>query len=234
MVIIIISILIDIAPTIVVAPQSQNVEYGNTVYMTCAAHIGTENQVSGSLQSGTAFVWLGPDSQPINDSQIVTDTSTQSGRVFVRSVLTVCNFARENAGRYTCVVANDIGSENRTWTATFPATPTLPQLAAVSSYESVTYGHTVYITCAVYGYPQPQISWTLNGTALDTASTTVTTNTITVNNLNVTQSVVRVCGFRSTNVGLYLCSATNGVGTTLGYVNVIPEGKVSSPITDRL
>ena len=207
------------------APQNQNVEYGNTVYMTCAAHLGTQAQVSTALQTATTFMWLGPDSQPIDASQVTTDITTSNGRVFARSILTVCNFATANTGQYRCIVSNANGNENRTWSMTFPETPVIPQLAVISAYESVTYGHTVYFTCAMYGYPQPEISWTLNDSPLETTSTTVTTSTLTINNVNVTYSVVRVCNFRSSNVGLYLCSGTNGVGTGLGYVRVIPEGK---------
>ena len=192
--------------------------------MTCAAYVGTENQNAGSL--ATTFTWLGPDSLALDSSQVSTDTSTQNGLVFVRSVLRVCNFGMQNAGQYTCRVSNSNGNDNRTWAVTFPQTPVVPQLAAISGYESVTYGHTVYLACAMYGYPQPQISWTRDNALLDQATTTVTTTYITVGSINITQSVVRVCGFQSANMGTYLCTATNQLGTTLGYVKVISEGKI--------
>ena len=190
--------------------------------MTCAAHVGTVNQNAGSIT--TTFTWLGPDAQPIDSSQVTTDISTQSGRVFVRSVMRVCNFDGDDAGQYTCRVSNANGNENRTWTVSFPQTPVTPQLAAISAYDYVTYGNSVYMACAMYGYPQPQITWTRDNTALDTISTTVTTSYVAVNGVNVTQSVVRVCGFQSANTGLYQCTATNTLGSTNGYVKVISEG----------
>ena len=193
--------------------------------MTCAAYVGTVGQNAGTLT--TTFTWLGPDSQAISDSsvfQTYTDTSTQSGRVFVRSVLKICNFVTQNAGQYTCRVQNANGNDNRTWTTTFPETPVLPQLAAISTYESVTSGNSVYLACAMYGYPQPQISWTKDGAALDTLSTTVTTTYYTANNLNITQSVVRVCGFQNANIGLYQCVGTNTLGTSIGYTKITLEG----------
>jgi hypothetical protein len=214
-----------IAPTIVVAPQNNQVEVGNTVFMSCAAYVGTQAQGADSI--ATTFMWLGPDSTAISSStemEVLTDTSIQSGRVFVRSILKVCRFTQENAGRYTCRVSNANGVENRTWTTIFPQTPSTLQLAAVSAYDSVTLGKTVYFACAMYGYPQPQISWTKDGAALP-SSATVTTNVITINNLNVTQSVVRVCGFQGANIGLYQCLGTNSLGNALGYVQITPEGK---------
>ena len=212
-------------PTIVVAPQDHTVEYSRTVFMTCAAHVGTVNQNAGTLS--TTFTWFGPNSQPINDSttfQTFTDMSTQSGRVFVRSVLKICSFGQQNAGQYTCRVQNSNGNENRTWTTSFADTPVIPQLAAVSAYEGVTRGRSIYFTCAMYGYPQPEISWTRDDTPLDTLSTTVSTTYITVNNINITWSVVRVCGFQIANNGLYQCAGRNALGTSVGYTKVILEG----------
>ena len=193
--------------------------------MTCAAHVGTVRQNAGTLT--TTFSWFGPDSQAINDSttfQIFTDTSTQSGRVFVRSILKICSFGRQNAGQYTCRVQNVNGNENRTWTTSFPDTPVIPQLAAVSSYEGVTSGRSVYFACAMYGYPQPEITWTRDDNPLDTISTTVNTTYITISNINITWSVVRVCGFQSANNGLYQCAGTNALGTSVGYTKVVLEG----------
>ena len=216
---------LHLAPTIVVAPQNHQVEVGNTVFMSCAAYVGTQSQSADSLT--TTFTWFGPDSTAISSStemEVLTDTSIQSGRVFVRSILKICRFTQRNTGRYTCRVSNANGNENRTWTTIFPQTPSTPQLAAVSGYDSVTLGKTVYFACAMYGYPQPQISWTKDGAALP-PSATITTNVITINNLNVTQSVVRICGFQSANVGLYQCIGTNTLGNALGYVQVTPEGE---------
>ena len=193
--------------------------------MPCAAYVGTQAQGADSLT--TTFTWFGPDSTAISSStemEVLTDTSIQSGRVFVRSILKICRFSQQNAGRYTCRVSNANGNENRTWTAIFPQTPSIPQLAAVSAYDSVTLGKTVYFACAMYGYPQPQISWTKDNAALP-SSATVITNTVTINNLNVTRSVVRICGFQSANIGLYQCTGTNILGNALGFVQVTPEGK---------
>lgn len=188
--------------------------------MTCAAHVGTQSQNAASLT--TMLTWMGPD---INSSEVFTDTSTQSGRVFVRSILKICNFDEDDSGQYTCIVRNSNGMENRTWTVTFPEEPVLPQLAAVSQYDSVTYGHTIYMACAMYGYPQPEITWTRDNTVLDPVSTTVNTTYVTINRVNFTQSYIRICNFQAANVGLYMCTATNRVGTSYGYVNIIPEGK---------
>ena len=193
--------------------------------MSCAAYVGTQNQNADSLT--TSFTWYGPDSTAISDSaqvQVLTDTSIQSGRVFVRSILKICGFSQNDAGRYTCRVSNANGNENRTWTATFPQTPVTPQLAAISSYDSVTFGNTVYMACAMYGYPQPQITWTKDNAALP-ASATVTTTYVSVNNINITRSVVRICGFQSTSTGLYQCIGTNMLGNNIGFIQVSPEGK---------
>ena len=193
--------------------------------MSCAAYVGTQSQGADSLT--TTFTWFGPDSTAITSStemEVLTDTSIQSGRVFVRSILKVCRFVQQNAGRYTCRVSNANGNENRTWTTIFPQTPLTPQLAAISAYDGVNLGNTIYMACAMYGYPAPQITWTKDNTDLP-ATATVTTNTITINNLNVTTSVVRVCGIQSASLGLYQCIGTNFLGNGLAYIRITAEGK---------
>ena len=221
------SIKFSTAPTIVVAPQNHKVEIGNTIFMSCVAHIGTLEQDTDMLT--TIFTWWGPNNQVLTDSdevQYFNDTSTQGGRVFVRSILKICRFRENNAGQYICRVDNENGNENRTWTTTFPQTPLVPQLAAVSSYEDVNNGNTVYMACAVYGYPQPEITWTRNDEVIDAASSTVATTIVTINNANFTQSILRVCGFQAANSGLYKCNGSSLLGNTIGYMKVALEGKL--------
>ena len=147
------------APTIVVVPQNHKVEIGNTVFMSCAAYIGTHEQDTDTLT--TTFTWWGPNNQLLTDSdevQFFNDASLQGGRIFVRSILKMCHFRENNVGQYICRVDNENGNENHTWTMTFSQTPLSPQLAAVSSYDDITNGNSVYMACAVYGYPLPQIT----------------------------------------------------------------------------
>ena len=195
--------------------------------MTCAAYVGTQAQNADTLT--TTFTWWGPNSdQPLTASDQVTfsnDSSIQSGRVFVRSILKICRFGESDAGQYTCRVSNANGNENRTWTTSFPARPNPPQLLAITSYEDVTAGNTVYMGCAVYGYPQPQISWTVDGVTVP-PSAAVTTGYANVDNLNVTWSFVKVCGFQTLNSGLYMCNATSSLGSTTGYTRVALAGIV--------
>ena len=184
--------------------------------MTCTAYIGTVAQGAASLTSTLA--WLGPDSQTISNatdgsvsvySEMVTRNNAQ---VFIASYLKLCNFSQTNIGDYTCQVTNANGGDSKAWSVDFPYPVSAPQLTAQPSSQTVTEGNTVYMTCAVYGYPFPDLVWYKNNAVVTPSITnsTLSTTTEIVNyqGAQLVQSTLKICLVGIEDAGAYSCRAT--------------------------
>ena len=183
--------------------------------MSCTAYLGTVGQRANQLSS--TLSWLGPNSQQLvntSDSTIsvYAEMVTQSGQVFMKSYLKICNFTGENSGQYSCAVSNANGRDNRTWVASLPYPVTAPQLVAIPSNQTVRENNAVYMSCAFYGYPFPEITWYRNGQVIDPATTTstltVTTRIANYNGAQVVQSDFKICFVGVEDSGIYTCRAT--------------------------
>ena len=202
-------------PSISSAPDDHTINFGVTAYLTCTAYLGTMAQ--GANQITTALSWIGPNSQQINNRtdgtvSVYTGMDTQSGQVFIKSYLKICNFSQVNSGQYSCRVSNANGQDNKTFAVSLPYPVAVPRLLAVPSTQTVREGNTVYMTCAVYGYPFPDVTWYRNGQVL---TPTVSNGLLTINTYNtnyngaqVTQSDLKICLIDVADSGDYSCRAT--------------------------
>ena len=203
-------------PQISNAPEDHTINYGVTAYMTCTAYIGTVGQGAASLTS--TLTWLGPDSQPISNatdgsvsvySEMVT---TPNNLVFIGSYLKLCNFSQAHIGEYTCRVSNENGQDSSTWSVDFPYPVNAPRLLAVPSDQTVTEGNTVYMTCAIYGYPVPDVVWYKNNAVLSPATTnstlSITNEVVNYDGAQLLQSTLKICLVGIEDIGAYSCRGT--------------------------
>ena len=213
------------APEMVVSPPSTEVNYANTIFMSCIAYIGRMNRSVDQLQ--TTFSWWDRNSnQLVNRSDgsvsIFTDSFNQNGLVFLRSILQICNFTTSDTGMHRCLAMNSNGQGSASWNLTFSRSPLAPFFLVTPSTSPVTaaYGRTFYVECAAYGFPPPQISWTMNGQAINTSGSfnRIIVDTSVTNYLGaqVSQSILKICGVGEEDIGNYVCTASSSVfGTSM-------------------
>lgn len=183
--------------------------------MTCTAYLGTVGQRADSLSS--TLSWYGPNSQQIANStdgsvSVYAEMVTQNGQVFIKSYLKLCNFSQANVGGYSCRVNNPNGQDDKSWNIDFPFPVVAPQMVAVPSAQTVTEGNTVYMTCAVYGYPFPDVTWYKNNAVLGPSSTnstlSISTDIVNYNGAQLVQSTLKICLVGIEDIGSYSCRAT--------------------------
>ena len=204
-------------PTIVVAPMDQDVTFGKTTLMSCVAFVGLASQNAANIP--TTITWWNPNSQQLvnnsdNSVTVYPRTQTQSGRVFVESILKICNVSHAYEGRYACQVSNNNGLETRYWNVSLPQQPFAPSIVAFPVRQSTRrFGFSVVMACAAYGYPPPVISFRQRGQPIDQAdldgSFRVKNSVQTyLGGVDVALGVLEICGFDYDDVGTYTCTAT--------------------------
>lgn len=181
--------------------------------MTCTAYVGTQAQ--GADRLATTLSWTGPGGQALTNRSdgtisVYAERVVQGGIVFMKSYLKICNFTQSNGGQYMCRVSNTNGMDTKSFTASLPYAVTLPQLVAVPSTQTVSESNSVYMTCAAYGYPFPDVTWYKNGQPITSGNDlfTITTNIVNYNGAQVVQSDLRICLTTVQDSGMYSCSFT--------------------------
>ena len=219
-------------PAIVVAPESQNVNYGVTFFMTCAAHVGMTSQNAHLLS--TAITWRGPDGTALTNSTqdvtVYTDTiTTPQGHVIVRSIIQICGFTPDMEGIYSCEASNANGLDIRMWNNSLPMQPVAPVVVASPSTQTVREGRSVIMTCVGWGYPYPIITWYRNNQPLDpnlAGRVSITTRLVNYNGALLRESVMKICGAGEEDQGSYYCSFSSAFGNSINsdtwQVNVSP------------
>ena len=204
-------------PSIVVSPSDHEVTYGKTALMTCVGVIGLTTQNAASIV--TSIDWMNPNGQSLTNNtdtsvSVYTRSLTQGGRVFMESILKICNFSHANEGMYSCQVSNTNGQESNSWNVSLHQQPFAPSIIAVPISQSTRrFGYTVLMACAAYGYPPPIISFRQRGQPIDQA---ILDGAFKVNNsvqtylggVDVSLGVLEICGFDYDDVGTYTCTAT--------------------------
>ena len=75
---------------------------------------------------------------------------------------------------------------------------------------SVDEGSTVLAVCVGTGFPQPSISWSLNGNQLDNDSRVTIYEEVTVQaGMTFVESILEVCGVTLLDGGLFECTVSN-------------------------
>ena len=196
--------------------------------MTCVAFVGLTIQDADNIP--TSIIWLNPSSQKLanrtDDSvSVYTRTQIRGSRVFIESILKMCDFTFDLEGSYSCSVTNANGGETRSWNVSLHQETFEPTVIAFPvSQSSRRYGYSVLMACAAYGYPPPIISFNQRGQPINQAQLdgayNVTNNVMTyANSVNVAVGILEICGFDYDDIGNYSCIATSR--------NV---GQVSSPM----
>ncbi|HVU32860.1 MAG TPA: immunoglobulin domain-containing protein [Opitutaceae bacterium] len=161
-----------IGPSFTTQPTSQSKFYGNTVSFTAAA-TGT-----GTI----SYQWR-------KDGVAISGGTSNT--------LTIANAQSSDAGTYTLVATDSVGS-----TSSLPAVLTLaggsvPYIISAPTSASVSAGGSVTFTASAGGTPNPTVQWKKDGVAISGA----TSDTLVINNAQLGDA------------GTYTVVATNGVGS---------------------
>ena len=211
-------------PSIVVAPQDQEVTFGTTTLMTCVAFVGLTTQNAANIP--TTLSWWDPSLQRLanntdNSVTIYSRTTTQGSRVFVESILKMCNFSHDLQGMYSCQVSNDNGDDGRAWNVSLHQEPFAPSLVAYPmSQSNRRFGFTVLMLCAAYGYPPPTITFSQSGQAISQEDLDRgrfrQRNSVQsyLGGVDISMGVLEICYFDYDDAVNYRCTATaRNVGT---------------------
>lgn len=75
-------------------------------------------------------------------------------------------------------------------------------------------GTTAFLSCVAFGHPFPDIVWTRLGSNFSSASEfTVTRTLITVNQITLAKSTLKVCRIQEEDPSLFACTANTGYGS---------------------
>ena len=102
--------------------------------------------------------------------------------------------------------------------------PVIPNISPELMDQTRDEGDTASFTCQATGQPVPNITWYFNGAPVDEANTMK--YTISMMSLNTTVSnTLTIINVQSSDVGTYMCNATNGVSsdTSSGVLTVNGE-----------
>ena len=192
------------------SPRSQNVSYDTVLRMTCTAALG----LSTDTPPDTTMTWYDGSGMVMdNNSPGVTITTTMFPNntdmiFYLRSTAVVSDIGLQHFGQLRCTVNNSIGWDSATWNISSTEEYFPPQgISLDGNSRTVSCGTTpVTLTCNVWGYPPPDVVWTLNGTNIDTSNQRDTLG------FNYTTSQLVINGFSLPNAGVYVCTASNDVG----------------------
>ena len=200
--------LFPTAPYIVVSPRSQNVSYDTVLRMTCTAALGRPTDA----QPATMTWYDGSGMVMDNDSPGVTVTTTMftnttNNIVYLMSNAVVSDIGLQHFGRLSCTANNSLGWDTARWNISSSEEYFPPQGISLSNdNQVVSCASPITLTCNVWGYPPPDVVWTLNGTNIDTSNQRDTLG------FNYTTSQLVINSFNVRNAGVYVCTASNDVG----------------------
>ena len=188
--------------------MSQNVSYDTVLRMTCTALLGQ----TSDAQPATITWYDGNGMLMDSTSPGVTITSsmftnTTNNLVYVMSNAVVSDIGLQHFGELSCTANNSLGWDTARWNITSSQEYIPPQGISVSNNNQiVSCGSPITLNCTVWGYPPPDVIWTLNGTNIDTS------NQMDTLGLNYTNSLLVINKFNRPNSGVYVCTASNDVG----------------------
>ncbi|XP_052058076.1 hemicentin-1-like isoform X7 [Mytilus californianus] len=199
-------------PTVQVQQPSYSVTTGSSVTLVCT--------VTSTL-TVTSVYWQRNVGGSI--TQITTNTNKYSGSTTGTPSLTIFNAAQSDVGTYTCFATNSIGTGQST-TTQLSVTGSIPVVQIQQSSYSVNLAQTVTLVCTVTANPtHTTVQWqrTQNGVTTNIgvgsgkySGGTVNSPSLSINNADLN------------DIGQYVCSATNIVGTgssTATTLNVVGD-----------
>lgn len=149
-----------------------------------------------------------------NSSVGVTVTNTMYTNVsdnirYLRSDAVVRNILLQHLGDLSCNASNSLGYDVATWTIIPVLDYVQPSDVSIANIASTvrTCGEAVTLTCRAWGYPPPNIVWTLNRTIVSTS------NQVQTLGLNYTDNQLSISQFSLSDAGVYVCNATNIKGS---------------------
>ena len=194
-------------------PDTTSVEFGSTIFMTCVADYGDGNE--------TTFSWslngITIDNNSANGF-IISDTNvSRNDMTFMMSTLQVCSMGIDDVGQYSCTASNSAGNDTAAWNITIADSEEAELLVVSDSIILSRFGDTVSMACAASGFPPPRIAFHKDGVNInDAGSDFITVNHTTITGttgINYTLSTVQICNVGVNEIGLYSCTASNGVGS---------------------
>ncbi|CAH3029201.1 unnamed protein product [Porites evermanni] len=127
--------------------------------------------------------------------------------------LIVRNLNYSDAGPYTCVARNILGSSEAISNLTVRRLPIF--IKVPPSLATPVQGSTFQVSCQADGFPRPMINWTRVGMPLPAGKTNINQGTLTINNLSPADN------------GFYDCVATNVMGTKKKRINLAVQVRPS-------
>ncbi|XP_022595083.1 hemicentin-1-like isoform X2 [Seriola dumerili] len=121
-------------------------------------------------------------------------------------------WTKRDSGKYVLQAKNKHGTANHTLSLNVLFAP---QFKRANESKEVTLGQNVTVDCSAEGNPGPVIQWNYTH-AVNVRETT-----------GGRQATIVITGATSTNAGVYICVATNEVGSVSRYVTLAMKGKTA-------
>ncbi|CAB3997058.1 neural cell adhesion molecule 1-like isoform X1 [Paramuricea clavata] len=136
-----------------------------------------------------------------------SDVITNGGRFTISaSGLLIMDIEPNDAGDYTFVAANSVGTKELTFSLLSVHVP--PVIAPLSPNEEVEKGKSLSVNCNATGSPTPTVEWSKNGIVLPTSQQTKSPG----------KSVLTLTNIQTDQGGVYECSAMNAAVDSMGNV----------------
>jgi hypothetical protein len=154
-------------------------------------------------------------------------TNNTENIVYLISNAVVSDIGLQHFGQLMCTANNSLGWDSASWYISPTEMYFPPQgISLEGNSQVVSCGNPITLTCNVWGYPPPDVIWTLNATNIDTSSQMDTIG------FNYTTSQLVINQFSVPNAGVYVCTARNDNGTAKTnpgtfYVMAIECGKLA-------
>lgn len=178
--------------------------------MTCTAALGRQADAQP-----TTITWFDVNGMPMDNSSVgvtVTNmmyTNATDSIVYLRSDAVVSNVLLQHLGDLSCNASNSLGYDVATWTITPVLDYVQPSGVSIASVSPTlrSCGEMIVLNCTAWGYPPPNIVWTLNGTTI------TSNNQVQSLGLNYTNGLLTILQFSLPNAGVYVCNASNIIGS---------------------
>ncbi|KAL9951226.1 hypothetical protein ACROYT_G043850 [Oculina patagonica] len=180
-------IVIEVKPLIATHPQGDTVREGGNFNMYCNATGTPELTISWTR----------------NESPINTSDNSRISLLDDNKQLTITNVSRTDSGEYRCVAKNRVGRD--TSNATTVNVLYKPDITAHPNHRTATEGKNVALSCNADGNPAPTISWTINGSRVNTSGNSRIS-------LSEDKKELFITNVSRTDSGEYRCVANNSVG----------------------